>query len=64
VSWPNCKHSAILQPGVLQHNQSWRHRCNEWGLLDNYNHAISLREEYLAVYPYPPFDVYLVHKVD
>gem|GEM_PF-4831742 len=64
VSWPTCNHSAILQPGVVQQNKPWRERLNEWGLLNYYNEAVRLREEYILVYPYRPFDIYLVHKVE
>lgn len=63
VSWPNCKHSAILQPGVVPTSLAWRKRLNQYGLLNDYESAAELRAEYLAVYPYPPFDIYVVHKV-
>jgi hypothetical protein len=63
VSWPAATHSAIYQPGVVPENPGWLKRLNEWGLLSTYEDAKQLREEYLAVYPYPPFDIYLVHKV-
>jgi hypothetical protein len=63
VSWPSCKHSAILQPGVVPSSLSWRQRLNEYGLLNDYESAAELRAEYIAVYPYPPFDIYLVHKL-
>ncbi len=64
VSWPTCNHSAILQPGVVPSSLTWRAKLNRYGLLDEYEDARRLREEYLAVYPYPPFDIYLVSKVD
>jgi len=63
VSWPTCNHSAIRQPGVVPTNPMWRSRLNEWGVLNNYEDAEELRKEYLEVYPYPPFDIFLVHKV-
>ena len=63
VSWPSCNHSAILQPGVVPSSISWRAKLNQYGLLDHYDVAVTLRDEYLGVYPYPPFDVYLVHSV-
>jgi hypothetical protein len=63
VSWPTANHSAIFQPGVVDRNPSWQSRLNKWGLLDNYVDAAHLREDYLNVYPYPPFDIYIVHKV-
>ena len=61
VSWPSCTHSAILQPGLVPNSTSWRTRLNMYGLLDNYDDALLLREQYLRVYPYPPFDIYSVH---
>lgn len=63
VSWPSCDHSAILQPGVVPSSLSWRQRLNQYGLLNDYESAAELRTEYLAAYPYPPFDIYAVHKV-
>jgi hypothetical protein len=63
VSWPNCKHSAIKQPGIIAENPSWQGRLNRWGLLDTYESAVELRAAYLAVYPYPPFDVFQVSSV-
>lgn len=63
VSWPTCTHSAIRQPGVVPGNANWLCRLNEWGLLSSYEDAARLRSEYLAVYPYPPFDIFLVHSV-
>jgi hypothetical protein len=63
VSWPSCTHSAILQPGIVPNSPNWRERLNQHGLLDDYELAIQLREEYLRIYPHPPFDVYLVHGV-
>jgi hypothetical protein len=63
VSWPSCNHSAILQPGVVTHSSPWRQNLNQYGLLDKYEDAVQLRAEYLAIYPYPPFDVFVVHKV-
>jgi hypothetical protein len=63
VSWPRCNHSAILQPGAVPNNPRWRGKLNNDGLLDDYKDALRLREEYLNVYPYPPFDVYLIHRV-
>ena len=59
VSWPSCTHSAVLQPGVVPSSLLWRRRLNEYGLLRDYESAVELRTEYLAVYPYPPFDIYL-----
>jgi hypothetical protein len=61
VSWPTCNHSAILQPGVVPASAAWRAKLNRYGLLTNYEDAAALRREYLAVYPYPPFDIYVVH---
>jgi hypothetical protein len=61
VSWPSCDHSAILQPGVVPSRPDWRARLNNFGLLSQYDDAYILREEYLRVYPAPPFDIYLVH---
>jgi hypothetical protein len=63
ISWPTCNHSAILQPGVVPSSQAWRSKLNEHGLLDRYEDASRLRQEYLVTYPYPPFDIYLVRKV-
>jgi hypothetical protein len=63
VSWPSCTHSAILQPGVVPSSLAWRQKLNRYGLLNNYEDAAQLRAEYVAVYPYPPFDIYVVHKV-
>lgn len=63
VSWPSCNHSAILQPGVVRSSTVWRAKLNDSGLLENYLDAVRLRDEYLNVYPYPPFDIYLVHKI-
>jgi hypothetical protein len=63
VSWPSCNHSAIFQPGVVPTNPLWRGKLNEYGLLNAYKDAVRLRTEYLAVYPHPPFDVFLVHHV-
>ena len=64
VSWPSCTHSAIRQPGVVPGSTVWQERLNERGLLSNYTDAAALREEYLRVYQYPPFDIFLVHKID
>jgi len=64
VSWPTCTHSAILQPGVVSCSPHWRDRLNGYGLLDDYLDAVTLRAEYLAVYPYAPFDTYAVHKIE
>jgi hypothetical protein len=61
VSWPECKHSAILQPGVVPGNAAWRGRLNQYGLLQSYSDAIELRSEYLAAHQHPPFDVFVVH---
>jgi hypothetical protein len=61
ISWPTCTHSAIFEPGVVPENPSWRSRLNQYGLLDDYGDALQLRDEYLRVYPHPPFDIYLVH---
>jgi hypothetical protein len=63
VSWPSCNHSAILQPGVVPSSLPWRQRLNQNGLLNDYEDAAQLRAEYLAVYPNPPFDIYVVHRV-
>jgi hypothetical protein len=63
VSWPTCKHSAILQPGVVLSSSAWRQKLNHYGLLNQFDDAAQLRTEYVAVYPYPPFDIYVVHKV-
>jgi hypothetical protein len=63
VSWPTCNHSAILQPGVVPSSPSWRERLNQHGLLSDYESAVELRNDYLAVYPCPPFDIYLVHRM-
>ncbi len=63
VSWPTCNHSAIFQPGVVPSSALWRKKLNAYGLLERYHDAKSLREEYLRVYPYPPFDIYLVQGV-
>lgn len=63
ISWPSCNHSAILQPGIVPHSLPWRQKLNQHGLLNNYEDAAELRAEYLAIYPYPPFDIYMVHKV-
>ena len=63
VSWPTCKHSAILQPGVVPSSLPWRQKLNQFGLLNDYQDAAELRAEYLAAYPYPPFDIYMVHSV-
>ena len=63
VSWPTCNHSAILQPGLVPNNPSWRYRLNQYGLLDYFIHALQLREEYLRIQPEIPFDIFLVHKV-
>jgi hypothetical protein len=63
VSWPTCNHSAILQPGVVPKSSPWRGKLNEYGLLRDYSDANTLRTEYLAAYPYPPFDVFLVQRV-
>ena len=62
VSWPSANHSAIFQPGVVPGNPKWLQKLNEWGLLNDYDDAVLLREEYLAVYPNPPFEVFLVHR--
>jgi hypothetical protein len=64
VSWPSCTHSAILQPGVVPTSLPWRQKLNQHGLLSDYEDATRLRDEYLLVYPYPPFDIFLVHKID
>ncbi|GAC1475365.1 MAG: hypothetical protein NVSMB9_27730 [Isosphaeraceae bacterium] len=64
VSWPWANHSAIIQPGVVPDNPTWKGRLNRWGLLDSFEDALTLRKEYLEVYPYPPFDIYLVHKLN
>ncbi len=61
---PTCNHSAILQPGVVPSSQPWRQKLNQFGLLNNYEDAVELRAEYLAIYLYPPFDIYMVHKVE
>ena len=63
VSWPSCNHSAILQPGVVPSSLPWRQKQNQYGLLNDFEDAAELRAEYLAVYPYPLFDIYVVHKV-
>jgi hypothetical protein len=63
ISWPSCNHSAILQPGIVPSSLRWRQKLNPHGLLNNFEDAAQLRAEYIAVYPYPPFDIYLVHKV-
>lgn len=63
VSWPSCNHSAILQPGVVPSSLAWRQKLNQYGLLNDYEDAVQLRDEYLTVYPYPPFDIYVVRKV-
>jgi hypothetical protein len=60
VSWPGCNHSAIFQPGIVPTTPSWREKLNERGLLDDYKDAARLRDEYLVVYPCPPFDIFLV----
>ncbi len=62
VSWPNCNHSAIIQPGIVGSEISWRKKLNAYGLLASYEDAVRLRQDYIASYPYPPFDIYLVHK--
>lgn len=64
VSWPSCNHSAILQPGVVPTSPAWRQKLNQYGLLNDFEEAAKLRSEYLAMYPYPPFDIYLVHKIE
>ena len=63
VSWPACTHSAIRQPGIVPKNKNWLTRLNSWGLLCHYEDALRLRSEYLLAYPYPPFDVFLVHSI-
>lgn len=63
VSWPSCNHSAILQPGVVPSSLVWREKLNRYGLLNDYEDAAQLRDEYLSVYPYPPFDIYSLSKV-
>lgn len=63
VSWPSCNHSAILQPGIVPESTRWRTKLNENGLLITYGAAVQLRNEYLSVYPYPPFDIFLVQGV-
>jgi hypothetical protein len=63
VSWPTCNHSAIRQPGIVPTSLTWRKRLNQFGLLTDYEEADVLRNEYLVAYPYPPFEIYLVHKV-
>jgi hypothetical protein len=63
VSWPSCNHSAIFQPGIVPNCTTWRSKLNQYGLLNDYSDALSLRQEYLAIYPYPPFDIYLIHAV-
>jgi hypothetical protein len=63
VSWPNCNHSAIFQPGVVPSSLQWRQKLNPYGLLNEYEDAVQLRAEYIAVYPHPPFDIYLVHQL-
>jgi len=64
VSWPGCNHSAIAQPGLVSAESPWWQKLNQYGLLDDYESATTLREEYLRVYPYPPFDIYLVHAME
>ncbi len=64
VSWPGCNHSAIAQPGVVPDNANWLHALNERGLLDEFDDALRLRDEYLRVYPHPPFDIFLVQGVE
>jgi len=71
ICWPTANHSAIFQPGVVPRfsdekpgDPHWREKLNKWGLLDDYQDATRLRDEYLAVYPYPPFDIFLVNKVE
>jgi hypothetical protein len=64
VSWPRCNHSAILQPPVVTSTMAWRKKLNEYGLLNDYADAVKLRDDYLLAYPYPPFDIYLVHKLE
>ena len=63
ISWPSCNHSIIRQPGVVPTSKRWQSKLNQYGLLNNYEDAVMLRDEYLEVYPYPPFDIFLVHKV-
>lgn len=63
VSWPTCNHSAILQPGIVPSSPVWRARLNQYGLLKEYEDAVTLRDEYLVLYPYPPFDIYIVHNL-
>jgi hypothetical protein len=63
VSWPRCNHSAILQPGIVPSSLPWHQKLNQFGLFNDYEDAAKLRAEYLAVYPYPPFDIYVVHRV-
>ena len=63
ISWPSCTHSAILQPGVVPGNPTWLSRLNQYGLLSEYDDAVTLRDRYLRVCPCPPFDIYLVHKL-
>jgi hypothetical protein len=63
VSWPTCNHSAIFQPGIVPTTLSWKQKLNPYGLLNDYKDAAMLRDDYLAIYPHPPFDIFLVHKV-
>ncbi len=63
VSWPACTHSAIRQPGLVPKNENWLRRLNKWGLLSRHEDALRLRSEYTVAYPYPPFDIFLVHSV-
>jgi hypothetical protein len=63
VSWPACTHSAIRQPGVVPKNENWLRRLNRWGLLCDCEDALRLRSDYLVTYPYPPFDIFLVHSI-
>jgi len=58
VSWPGANHSAILQPGVIDKSIPWKQKLNEWGLLNFYSQAAEIREEYLRIYPNPPFDIF------
>jgi hypothetical protein len=62
VSWPGCNHSAIIQPGIVPNSACWRGKLNEYGLLSDYDDGLGLRSAYLAIYPNPPFDIFLVSK--
>lgn len=64
VSCDHCNHSAIVQPGVVDQDPTWKLKLNEFGLMDNCEDALRLRELYASVYSSRDFEVFLVARAE